>query len=264
MISELVSELIPELISDPDGCPLTLLSFWEWLPESFQVLSPADNNPAVLLQRPPGLSELLNVSVEQCLSLQQPSVLLQFRSFFRLDQTLLSLISLDYGSCCLCFCSCVKQLCFTLWHYLLRYHLWGVLPLFCIDSFYVVFPHSFLWVLQVILLLLHLWFFGVWVVIPFCQILYWQLRWMNSVHLPWTQELGDFAVGTRCAYLVNKGVSSSLSVICQGDAFASPGLSVVSSLSVFLWRGSSTLSTTSNSTTLSVVSQYWMYLGFFQ
>ena len=30
---------------------------------------------------------------------------------------------------------------------------------------------------------------------------------------------GDFAVGTRCAYVV-KGVSSSLSVVCQGDAFA--------------------------------------------
>ena len=44
---------------------------------------------------------------------------------------------------------------------------------------------------------------------------------------------GDFAVGTRCAYVVKKGVSSSLSVVCQGDAFASPGSSVVGSLSVF-------------------------------
>ena len=45
---------------------------------------------------------------------------------------------------------------------------------------------------------------------------------------------GDFAVGTRCVYVVKKGVFSSLSVVCQGDAFASPGLSVVGSLSVFL------------------------------
>ena len=45
---------------------------------------------------------------------------------------------------------------------------------------------------------------------------------------------GDFTVGTRCAYLMKKGVSSSLSIICRGDAFTSPGLSVVGSLSVFV------------------------------
>ena len=44
----------------------------------------------------------------------------------------------------------------------------------------------------------------------------------------------DFAVGTRCAYLVKKGVSSSLSVGCQGDAFTSPKSFIVGSLSVFL------------------------------
>ena len=44
----------------------------------------------------------------------------------------------------------------------------------------------------------------------------------------------DFAVGTKCAYVVKNGVSSSLSVVCQGDAFASSGSSVVGSLSVFL------------------------------
>ena len=46
----------------------------------------------------------------------------------------------------------------------------------------------------------------------------------------------DFAVGTRCAYhpSMKKGISSSLSVVCQGDAFASPTLSIVSLLSVFL------------------------------
>ena len=43
----------------------------------------------------------------------------------------------------------------------------------------------------------------------------------------------DFAVGTRCVYVVKKGVSSSLSIVCQGDAFSSPGSSIVSSLSVF-------------------------------
>ena len=45
---------------------------------------------------------------------------------------------------------------------------------------------------------------------------------------------GDFAVGTRCAYPVKEDISSSLSIVCQGDAFASPGLSIVGLLSVSL------------------------------
>ena len=44
----------------------------------------------------------------------------------------------------------------------------------------------------------------------------------------------EFAVGTKCAYFVKKGISSSLSVSCQGDVFTSPGSSIVSLLSVFL------------------------------
>ena len=93
--------------------------------KSCQVVSSAGILPVVLLQQPLGLSELLDIFIEQHLFPQQPSVLLQFWFFFRLIQTLLILTSWDDRSHFPCFCYIVKQLCFALQCYPFQYRQWG-------------------------------------------------------------------------------------------------------------------------------------------